>query len=59
MKCEWCGKENHDKPIRCQQGKECPHCGGIHFGSTHCPYSKDEPDVPFPSFAFLAFDPMV
>ena len=30
-------------PVRCEQGKPCPHCGGTHYGSVFCPYTKTDP----------------
>lgn len=37
--CQWCGATEHKEPTRCFEGKECSHCGGIHYGSFNCPYS--------------------
>jgi hypothetical protein len=46
--CQWCGATAHPEPIRCQQGKECPHCHGIHWGSVNCPFSETQLDRPEP-----------
>ena len=44
--CQWCGVTEHKQPIRCKDGGECPHCGGIHYASYYCPYSKTQtPEV--------------
>jgi hypothetical protein len=40
--CQWCGATEHRERIRCAEGKECPHCGGIHYGRLYCPYSDTQ-----------------
>ncbi len=35
-------REQQGERVKCEEGKTCPNCGGLHYGSLYCPYTEEQ-----------------